>query len=58
MIEQHESDIENWYFNHQEDQTLLKYLCEDRALRRGDAGCLTEQLLEGEVSKSQSKSEL
>lgn len=44
MIEQHESAIEEWYFNHQEEQNLGKYLCEDRVLRKGDAGCLLEKL--------------
>lgn len=43
MIEQHESAIEEWYFNHQEEANLGKYLCEDRVLRKGDAGCLTEK---------------
>jgi hypothetical protein len=41
LLEKHESDIENWYFHYQ-NQPLNKYLCVDRALRRGDSGCLTE----------------
>jgi hypothetical protein len=41
LLEKHESDIENWYFHHQ-NQPLDKYLCVDRALRKGDSGCLTE----------------
>ena len=44
MIEQHEADIEQWYFHHQADSPLGKYLCEDRVLRHGDAGCLSERL--------------
>jgi hypothetical protein len=40
-LEKHEHDIENWYFKHQ-DQPLQEYLCVDRVLRKGDAGCLVE----------------
>lgn len=42
MVEEHESAIEEWYFKHQEEHKLGKYLCEDRVLRKGDAGCLLE----------------
>ena len=55
MIEEHESDIENWYFNIRKDQTLSKYLCEDRVLRKGDAGCLIEKLV---TNDENSKTEL
>lgn len=54
MMEKHESDIETWYFNHQEKQSLVDYLCADRALRKGDGGCLTEKL----VMDKQTKTEL
>ena len=43
LLEEHEQDIENWYFKHQ-DQPLQKYLCIDRALKRGDAGCLSDAI--------------
>ncbi|KAJ6216526.1 hypothetical protein RDWZM_007683 [Blomia tropicalis] len=58
MIEQHESDIENWYFHHQPDQSLGKYLCEDRVLRRGDAGCLTEVVEEATNNSDDSKTKI
>jgi len=59
LLEKHESDIENWYFNHQ-DQPLQNYLCIDRALKRGDSGCLSEKLDDNKESdtKSSDKREL
>lgn len=44
MVEKHEFDIEDWYFNHQ-DIPLKQFLCMDRALNKGDTGCLEETLL-------------
>ena len=59
MIEEHESDIEDWYFHHQDDIRLSKYLCGDRVLKKGDAGCLTENLLPDTSKESKTpKSEL
>lgn len=43
LLEKHESDIEDWYFNHQ-DVPLKQFLCIDRALHRSDTGCLDEIL--------------
>lgn len=43
MLEKHEEDIENWYWTDQ-DTPLYKYICIDRALKKGDAGCLDETL--------------
>jgi hypothetical protein len=42
MLEKYEDAIENWYWNHQDEVPLHKYLCVDRALAKGDAGCLNE----------------
>lgn len=45
LLERHEGDIENWYFNHQDDgRPLIKFLCEDIALRGGETRCLYEDL--------------
>lgn len=49
LIENHEGDIEEWYFNHQEIP-LSKYLCSDRALKNSDDSCLNEAL-NGDVAK-------
>jgi len=43
LLEKHESDIENWYFHHQ-DIPLKEYLCIQRALQKGNTGCLDEAL--------------
>ena len=32
LAEQYEDDIEDWYYNHQ-DQDLFQYLCKDRYLK-------------------------
>lgn len=42
LLEQHENVIENWYFKHQDDVPLIKYFCEDRALKGMDTKCLYE----------------
>ncbi|XP_054168052.1 protein canopy homolog 3-like [Oppia nitens] len=57
LLEKHESDIENWYFNHQK-QPLNKYLCVDRVLKRGDAGCLDETLSHTNNNNNNEKQEL
>ncbi|KAG8201910.1 hypothetical protein JTE90_027388 [Oedothorax gibbosus] len=41
LLEKHEGDIEDWYFNHQ-DIPLRQFLCIDKALHKGDTGCLDE----------------
>ncbi|XP_053203280.1 protein canopy homolog 4-like [Panonychus citri] len=41
LLERHEDDVENWYWNHQ-DESLQKFLCIDRALRKGDSSCIFE----------------
>lgn len=42
LLEQNEEVIENWYYKHQERTPLIKYLCEERALRGKNTQCLYE----------------
>lgn len=43
LIEQHEGDVEDWYYNQQEKGVpLIKYLCEDIILTNEDSSCLYE----------------
>lgn len=44
LLEDYESSIENWYFKHQEESSLIKYLCEDRVLKGKQSQCLYEVL--------------
>ncbi|KAG4076151.1 hypothetical protein HA402_011497 [Bradysia odoriphaga] len=46
LLEQHENVIESWYFKHQENVPLIKYFCEDRALKGMDTKCLYENVEE------------
>ena len=54
LLEEHEEDIEDWYFKHQEKQSLEDYLCRKKALRTKDKSCLD---VKGEIGESQ-KTEL
>jgi len=36
FAERYEEDIENWYYNLQDDEDLMKYLCADRYLNDKD----------------------
>jgi hypothetical protein len=42
LLERHEDDIEDWYFNQQENEKLIDFLCRDRVLAKKDSGCLYE----------------
>lgn len=53
LIEKHEADIESWYFQHQEEKPLVEYLCADRLLKKGEAGCLTERLIMNDEEKAE-----
>jgi len=44
LIERVEEDIEEWYFNHQEEAEFEDYVCRERALKKGDSKCLGEKL--------------
>ncbi|XP_076765907.1 FGF signaling regulator protein canopy b [Xylocopa sonorina] len=43
LLENHESDIEDWYHNHQGKIPLIRYLCSERALKGDDDSCLKEK---------------
>lgn len=51
MLEQQEEAIENWYWNHQ-DVPLTQYLCVDRVLRKGDATCLDNEVIQKQSPSS------
>lgn len=44
LLGEHEDDIEEWYFNHQDKVSLQKYLCSERALKGMDDSCLHESI--------------
>ena len=44
MLEKHEEDIEEWYFEMQEKYSFEEYICRKKALKKGDTKCLTEKL--------------
>lgn len=56
LLENHESTIEQWYFHHQQDVPLIKYLCEDRALKNYNSKCLYEEI--GNDNQNEDKDEL
>ncbi|KAJ8682289.1 hypothetical protein QAD02_018081 [Eretmocerus hayati] len=51
LIENHESDIEDWYYNLQGQVALTKYLCSERAVRE-DNSCFKEKGDTGEPKDS------
>jgi len=53
MLEDHESDIEEWYFHKQQDFSLQDYLCRNRALKDFDSSCLDEQLIASDSAKDE-----
>ena len=55
MIERHEEDIEDWYFNLQDKFTFTEYVCEKKALK-GEGSCLVEKVKVKPKKKSKSKS--
>lgn len=57
LLEQHEDVIETWYFEQQENVPLIKYLCEDRALKGMDTKCLYESLEEAKNRKGETDDE-
>lgn len=42
LLERYEPDIEEWYFNRQDDGPLIDFLCRDRVLTKNDSECLNE----------------
>lgn len=43
LVEDHETDIEDWYFSHQGRRSLQEYLCKDIVLLSHEADCLYEK---------------
>ena len=56
MIEKHEEDIEDWYFNLQGQYTFTEYVCAQKALG-GDGSCLSEKVKKKKKSKVKKKGE-
>jgi len=56
LLEQHENVIENWYFKHQEEVPLIKYFCEDRALKGSNTKCLYETVEDASETKGETDS--
>lgn len=52
LLENHEQDIEDWYYNYQGKVPLMKYLCSERALKGQDDSCLKEN---NEISENNIK---
>ncbi|XP_076303698.1 FGF signaling regulator protein canopy b [Lasioglossum baleicum] len=55
LLENHESDVEEWYHNHQGQIPLIRYLCLERALKNGDDSCLKEKGDTAENKKEKKK---
>lgn len=61
LIEQYEDNVEDWYYNQQENGIpLITFLCEDTILSKEDASCLYEVFDDKEPEENQrgSKEEL
>lgn len=52
MLEKHEEAIEKWYWNHEHEVPLHQYLCIDRALAKGDSGCLNEDVADHDAANN------
>ncbi|XP_065218291.1 protein canopy homolog 3 [Planococcus citri] len=44
LLEDFESEIEDWYFNVQGEKPLINFLCSERALKGFDDSCLADEL--------------
>lgn len=58
LVEDYEDAIEQWYFHHQQNTSLQKYLCSDRVLLNEDDSCLSEGQGKPGKSKGETKDEL
>merc|ERR1712133_229856 len=54
MLEKHEEDIEEWYFDLQDKYSFEEYVCRKKALRKGD-DCLMEKVKVKKKKKNNSK---
>ena len=57
LIERHEEDIEDWYFNLQDKFTFQEYVCRKKALKKGEDSCLAEKVKKKKKSKEKTKGE-
>lgn len=48
LLERYEDDIEDWYFNKQDENKLIEFLCRQRVLSKKDSECLDEVFVKGE----------
>merc|ERR1711936_1414089 len=55
MLERHEEDIEDWYFNLQDRVSFEEYVCRQKALKKGEDSCLAEQLQKLKKKKKSKK---
>jgi len=56
LLERYEPDIEEWYFDKQDDGPLIDYLCRDRVLSKKDSECLDEVVKpKGETADKEDK---
>jgi len=55
LIERHEEDIEDWYFNYQDKYSFSEYVCSLKALK-GEDSCLSEKFKK-KKKKSKNKGE-
>ncbi|XP_043251035.1 protein canopy 4 [Colletes gigas] len=55
LLENHESDIEEWYNKHQGQIPLIRYLCSERALKEGDDSCLKDKDDDNKETKEKKK---
>ncbi|KYM76834.1 Protein canopy 4 [Atta colombica] len=58
LLENYEADIEDWYYNHQREISLIRYLCSERALKGQNDSCLNEKLNIEKDAKKQKKKEV
>jgi len=55
LLEKHEEDIEDWYFEKQDQVSFEEYVCRQRALKKGEDSCLVEQLQKLKKKKKSKK---
>lgn len=58
LLEQYEPVIETWYFEQQDTVPLIRYLCEERALKDSNSECLHEVVQPAASAKAVEKEEL
>merc|ERR1712212_670063 len=55
LLEKHDEDIEEWYFEKQDEISFEDYVCRQRALKKGEDSCLEEQLQKLKKKKKSKK---